>query len=225
MIVNDIALLISKNNFLKKSPDNLIDRITKRMEHPLPGRDAHMKLAHVTRRLYTDAPTGARKAGVLAALFPEKDDWNIIFIVRNTSDRDRHGGQLGFPGGKYEEGDGNLQQTALREAMEEIGLPPEQVNLLGSLTDIYIPVSNFAVHPFLGWVAQRPDYKLQLEEVSGILEVPLSDFQKKDVLQTTDIRVSEHLVLKNVPYYNVQGKILWGATAMMMSEVLEVVHG
>ena len=200
----------------------LIQRIEQRLQSSLPGRDAHLRMAHATRRHYVDAPTAARQAGVLMALFPKNEEWHILFIERNASDRDHHGGQISFPGGKAEPLDGSMLNTALRETEEEVGIGREQVRVLGGLTELFIPVSNFQVHPFLGFLDFPPIYKLQAEEVNDVLEVPLSHFQQPGTRQVTDIRINPQITLKNVPYFDLHGRVLWGATAMMLNELLEL---
>lgn len=181
-------------------------------------------MAHVTRRLYVDAPREARQAAVMANLFIKNDEWHVVMIERNPNDNDRHGGQISFPGGKHEPSDATMLDTALREAEEEVGIPKKAIQVLGSLTELYIPVSNFQVHPFVGYLDLPPEYIIQAAEVQSILEVPLSIFQNESFRKLTDIRISPTLTLKNVPFYDVGGKILWGATAMIMSELVEIME-
>ena len=203
----------------------LIQKIERRMQAPLPGREAHLRMAHITRRLYVDAPTAARQAAVLLTLFLKNEEWHIVFIERNANDRDHHGGQISFPGGKAEPFDGTMLNTALREAEEEVGILREQVKILGNLTELYIPVSNFQVHPFLAYLDAPPTYQLQVEEVNDVLEVPLSHFQQQGTRSVTDIRINSQITLKNVPYFGLQGRVIWGATAMMLNELMEMVEG
>jgi 8-oxo-dGTP pyrophosphatase MutT (NUDIX family) len=203
----------------------LIERLALRLQGPLPGRVAQLRMAHVTRQRYVDAPVNARQAAVLMALFPKHGEWNIILIERPANDRDRHGGQLSFPGGKAEPQDPSFLHTALREAEEEVGIAQQLVKILGGLTELYIPVSNFQVHPFLGYLDAAPTYQIQAGEVSQVLEIPLSHFQRPEIRLTTDIRVDPHITLKNVPYFQLQQHVLWGATAMMLNELLEMAFG
>lgn len=200
----------------------IIQKIAHRIQGPLPGREAQLRMAHITRRHYVDTPEGARQASVLLTLFVKNNEWHIVFIERNANDRDQHGGQISFPGGKSEPTDPSRLATALRETEEEVGIPQRDVKVLGGLTDLYIPVSNFQVHPFLGYLDAPPVYQLQLEEVSDVLEMPLSHFQNHGVRQMTDIRIAPQLTLRNVPFFDVQGRVLWGATAMILNELLEL---
>jgi 8-oxo-dGTP pyrophosphatase MutT (NUDIX family) len=205
-------------------PGNFLNLLEHRLQQPLPGLEAQLKMAHVSRRLYKATPTEAKQAGVLATLFPKNEEWHLILIERKQVNGDRHGGQIGFPGGRFETEDETLLNTALRETEEEIGISRQQVKVLGGLTDIYIPVSNFQVHPYVGYLDAAPTYLLQETEVSGVLEVPLSHFQNPSILRTTDIQVSPLLTLKRVPYFDIGGKVLWGATAMMLNELIHVMN-
>lgn len=202
---------------------DFIQTLQQKLRQPLPGREAQFKMAHITRRMYVSAPPESRKAGVLASFFWKNEDWHLVFIERNQNDKDHHGGQIGFPGGKFEPDDETLLNTALREAEEEVGIVREDVKVLGHLTNLYIPVSNFEVHPFVGFLEYQPVYRLQEEEVSSVLEVPFSHFRNSAEKRTTNVRIGKHLTLNNVPYFDVQGKILWGATAMILSELMEII--
>ncbi|MEK7253735.1 MAG: CoA pyrophosphatase [Bacteroidota bacterium] len=203
---------------------NFIHHLREKLQLPLPGLQAQLKMAHTIRHFHRETPAEARPAGVLAVLFPKNEEWHVIFIERPKNDNDRHGGQISFPGGKYELEDASMLDTALRETEEEIGVPRSQVQVLGSLTSLYIPVSNFHVHPFVGYLENPPNYVLQEEEVGGVVEVPMSYFKNPDIRREKNMRVSQLLTLNNVPYFEVKGRVLWGATAMMMSELLEVMN-
>ncbi|MEL6862853.1 MAG: CoA pyrophosphatase, partial [Bacteroidota bacterium] len=137
---------------------------------------------------------------------------------------DRHSGQVSFPGGRYEPEDKSLASGAIREAQEEVGINPSDIQLLGRLTELYIPVSNFLVHPFVGFVNHRPSFIPQESEVAEILEVPLSHLLDPMNTRTTKIHLPQNVILSDVPYYHVAQKVVWGATAMMLSEFLEVVE-
>jgi 8-oxo-dGTP pyrophosphatase MutT (NUDIX family) len=204
---------------------DFIKELQRKLQQPLPGQPAQLKMAPSSRRKYMIAPEGVRRAGVMATLFPKNEEWHVVLIERNKNDKDSHGGQISFPGGKAEPEDGTMLKTALRETEEEVGILQNEINVLGSLSEVYIPVSNFNVYPFVGFLDFQPEYTIQEEEVFKVLEIPLSHFQNEAAKRTTDIPINKYLTLKNVPYYEVDNQILWGATAMMMSELMEVIGG
>ena len=203
--------------------DRLISILEENLQAGLPGREVQYQMAHVIRRRYEPAPPNARKAGVLALSYPKASGWHIVLIERNSSHPDdRHGGQISFPGGKFEEGDRNLADTALREAHEEVGVDPSTVTLIGELTELYIPVSNFLVKPYVGYTTITPEFRPQLSEVRAIVEAPVELLRKPEARQVTDLQLAENITLRKVPYFNVEDRIVWGATAMMLNELLEV---
>jgi len=162
-------------------------------------------------------------AAVLALLYPCAGDWLIVYIERPSGDsRDRHQGQIAFPGGQQDQSDRDLAQTALREAHEEIGIPPEAVRLLGALTPLYIPVSNFHVFPFLGITNLKPEFIPQVSEVSGILEISLQQLLDPSLQTKTTIRYRPGLHIDDVPCFRFGEKVIWGATAMITSELNEL---
>ena len=204
---------------------NLISRIEKKLSNGLPGREAQLKMAaHAARSGYLIAPTDAHRAGVLALFYPKLSDWHIVLIERGSSNpNDRHRGQISFPGGRYEEEDQHISNTALRETEEEVGVDASQVQLLGPLTDLYIPVSNFKVDPFVGFTETTPKFIPQEDEVQNILEVPVSELIRPENLKMKHLVVREGFTLKDVPYFHLMNKTVWGATAMMLSELIEVI--
>ena len=202
--------------------DKLISHLSQQLQGPLPGQEAQYKMAHAVRRRTIPAPDSARLAGVLALLYPKDADWHMVFIERPKRKDDRHGGQISFPGGRREDDDDNLMATALREAEEEVGVTAEDVQLLGPLTELYIPVSNYLVNPYVGFLEYAPTFRPQPDEVHAILEVPFTEFLLPANRQKTDIKINPQITLRGVPYFNIQGKVIWGATAMMMSELVEL---
>ncbi len=201
----------------------LIPHLQERLQAPLPGPEAQYRMAHAVRGKYQLSSADARVACVLLALYPKASDWHLVLIQRVSSNpNDRHGGQISFPGGGYEATDGSLENGALREAEEEVGVLPKDVNLLGRLTELFIPVSNFMVHPFIGHLDYAPQFIPQPSEVQEIIEVPLSTLRNPNNRQLTEIRISNNMTLKNVPYFDVNGRVVWGATAMMLNEFLEL---
>ncbi len=202
---------------------HFIDRLAKKLQKPLPGEVAQYKMAHVARRNKMIPPVSARQAGVLVLFYPRSKDWHIVLIERQSFHaNDRHGGQISFPGGKHEAQDPSLEYTALREAQEEVGIDAQKVELLGALSELYIPVSNFQVNPYVGFVDHTPNFTPEVQEVRTVLEVPFEHFQNPANRKLTDLQIAQNLTLRNVPYFDVLGRVVWGATAMMLSELLEV---
>ena len=194
---------------------------------PLPGHEAHLRMAHAVRRAEPvfDA-NQAKDAAVLITLFePAPGDWHLILIKRTAKhQQDKHAGQVAFPGGKREKTDPDLMYTALREASEEIALDLSGIDVLGPLSPLYITVSKFLVHPYVAYSWHRPELARQEDEIEDILELPLSAFLDTAVRHETRIRLSEGIILNQVPAYIVDGHTIWGATAMILSEFLEVLQ-
>ncbi len=203
--------------------DTFIERLTERHQRGLPGRDYQLKMAAILKRSIFDAPPTARKAAVLVLLFPKNGEWQLVLTERTGNDNDPHSRQISFPGGSVEAADVDLTATALRETHEEIGVDPSVIQVIGRMTDVYIPVSNFHVQPFLAWTNEAPQYRRQETEVKQVMETPLSVLQNEANWKVKDIKINDIYDLKNVPYFEVFGKAVWGATAMMISELLEII--
>lgn len=201
-------------------PD-FIHELENRLQSPLPGREAQYKMAHAVRQDTPPPPPDAREAGVLALFYPKPQEWHLALILRqNKNPKDRHGGQVSFPGGKRDPSDRNLQHTALREAEEEIGVDQRDIQILGSLTDLYIPVSNFLVQPYVGFVDYQPEFIPEPEEVAQVLEIPFAAFRDERNRQLKDVHINPQIILKQVPFFNVSQQTVWGATAMMINEMV-----
>jgi len=189
----------------------------------LPGWQAQSQMAPAHRmqpetwaQYYKDARLGA----VLILFYPHNDAVHTVLIQRPTYEG-VHSGQIAFPGGKKEDDDQDLIQTALREAWEEVGIRPEQVEVLSPLSELYIPPSNFLVTPVMGICYERPDFVPQITEVDTILETDLKMLTDPSIAATRRIKVREGMELDS-PSFDLGGRIIWGATAMMISELNEV---
>jgi len=204
---------------------DFIEQLKGRLQEPLPGPEAQYRMAHAVRRRSAPPPGDVRRAGVMALFYPKGGTWHIALIERQSHNpTDRHRGQISFPGGRYEPDDDTLRETARRETEEEIGVDGSAIQILGGLSELYIPVSNFLVSPYVGYVPHTPRFRPQESEVKAILEIPFGLFLEPGNICTTDMRISEHITLKQVPYFHIHGKVVWGATAMMLNELLEVLH-
>ncbi len=203
-------------------------KLASRLAEPLPGREAQYRMANLRRfanpNAHGEPPENHKIACVLVLIFQKNGSWHTALIERSTHPADRHAGQISFPGGKIEESDENLGQVALRETEEEIGVPRENVEILGSLTNLYIPVSNFLVHPFVGWLRGSTDFSPQPGEVQQILTPPLAQFFAPDARKLTEIQLPNGILLSDVPYFEVENHIVWGATAMILNELIETMN-
>jgi 8-oxo-dGTP pyrophosphatase MutT (NUDIX family) len=169
------------------------------------------------RRRPSDKPGRPRQGGVLLVIYPWQRQ-TFVVLTRRRDDLGSHAGQISFPGGRREDGE-SLQATALREAREEIGVEAENLMLLGELSHLYIPPSDFEVHPFVAWHHGRPRFVPQESEVAEILEVPLGHLLDPATRQEETWELHGYQV--HVPFYMVESHKVWGATAMMISEFLE----
>lgn len=206
-------------------PD-FIDSLARRLSAGLlPGPAAHLRMAHAVRRIEPPSEsTGVRQAGVLITFFEHQpEDWRLIVIRRTAAHgRDKHAGQIAFPGGKRDRLDPDLMFTALREAGEEVALDLRHVDVLGPLSPLFITISKFMVHPFVAYTPNIPVLRPQAGEIDEILELPLRAFLDPSVRRETRIRLHAGMVLNHVPAFVVHEQVIWGATAMIISELLEI---
>ncbi len=198
--------------------------LEKRLMMPVPGHSSHIKMASRIRLDEYKFEYDRAKAipsSVLILFYPVKNRIFTVFILRPKYNG-VHSGQISFPGGKKEETDRTLVETALRESKEEINVEPSHVRVLGTLTELYIPPSNFLVLPVIGYTETRPDFIADPVEVDKIIETDLEVLFDKKLKKEKMIEVHGHQI--NAPYYDLQGHVLWGATAMILTELLEVIE-
>lgn len=196
--------------------------VSKIKKIPLAGIKAHQEMLPFERQKEYEKslknPVKPLDAGVMALFYPTPElQTMLILILRNTSPG-VHSGQMGFPGGRLEIRDENLEQTALRETYEEIGVLPSNVEIIRKLTKTYIPPSNFWVHPFLGIAKQTPRFRRQESEVKELVTVKFEDFMNDENIVTESLTTSYGDYI-DVPAFALNNKIVWGATAMMLNEV------
>lgn len=204
-------------------PDkSIIALLKEQLQLPLPGQVAQAEMT--TRAKLTTTPKNARLASVLCLLYPKNGVWHLPLIQRVVTKKDKHSGQISFPGGKKETSDTTNQATALREANEEIGIKKEDVTLLGALTPLYVPASNFQVFPFIGYLDYPPTFIRQEREVAEVVEVALNQLIHPKTKKYKTITFGNGYTIKDVPYYDVNGKTVWGATAMMLSEFVTLIN-
>lgn len=204
---------------------HFIKQLKIRLDQPLPGEDAQYLMAPISRLKIKELSKKVfkpKKSAVLILIFPEGEEIKTVFIERPVYDG-VHSGQVAFPGGKYDDTDESLEQTALREAFEEVGVNPEEVKVLGKLTDLYIQPSNFLVSPFIGYLKEKPNFIPDEREVEQIVVYNLFDLNNDDLKGEKEVKLSLGIKLK-APYYAIEGLTVWGATAMMISELNEVIR-
>jgi 8-oxo-dGTP pyrophosphatase MutT (NUDIX family) len=208
-----------------EEPSLTADRIEAALRLPLPGRAAQVCMAPVPRPLDPPTPNHRpRRAGVLLLLYAEGGEGELCLVLtRRTDSVADHKGQISLPGGAVDPKDVSTAQTALRETCEEIGICSDDVRLLGELTPVYIEPSDFCIQPHVAYLARRPIFEPQPYEVAEILEVPVSHFLCDRNRAVEDWIVHDQPV--RVPYFDVFGHKVWGATAMVLAEFVAVVSG
>jgi 8-oxo-dGTP pyrophosphatase MutT (NUDIX family) len=192
---------------------------------PLPGRDSQYKMAPLERIDILEKPlknnVKPKMAAVMALFYPDaSNETCLLFILRNTYPG-VHSNQIGFPGGKREKGDVSLEYTSLREASEEVGVEIGRVSVIRAMSDLYIPPSNFMVRPYIGIYDKKKPFILQESEVDALVEVPFRDVMNERLITTRKMNTS-YAEQISVPAFELGGYVVWGATAMMLSEIKEL---
>lgn len=188
----------------------------------LPGQEAHDAMMPSIRRsmpMDLSKIPDAKLSSVLLLLYPHKG--KLIFPLTKRHDYNgTHGGQISLPGGKHE-GNETRIQTALREAEEEVGVNQKKIEVIGTLTEMYIPPSNFKVLPVLGILSEQPTFVKEAFEVDKIIEVSVDEVIDTSSHNVMDMPV-RNMTLKDTPYFEIQGHVVWGATAMILNELAEL---
>jgi 8-oxo-dGTP pyrophosphatase MutT (NUDIX family) len=195
------------------------------LEPPLPGLDAQLRMAPQPRVGWDPErpPPGLRDAAALVLVYPFNEVPHVLLTVRGAGLR-KHTGQVSLPGGSVDT-DESIEGAALREASEEVGVPPAAVRLLGRLTPLQIPISGYMLHPVVGLVESRPEFRREEWEVARIVEVPITVLRDPAVVKrhTRTREFGGQPVDIEIPYFDIDGEQVWGATAMVLSEFLALV--
>ena len=207
---------------IRRNKPEFIQKVKNNLNSKLPGKKAYdimrtgPKIPNVVQYI-NEPPT---PSAVLILLYPKNNTFNFILTLRSNK-VESHKGQISLPGGVQEKNE-SLEQTALRETNEEIGVLPKIIELLGNLSTIYIPFSGFNIYPYVGWTESVPDLQASEDEVEKIIEVSIDELiddtnQRK---KNTTIRG----VPVTMPYFNLNNEIVWGATSMILSEFKEIIY-
>jgi len=201
------------------------DQVAKIKNLPLPGSASHYKMAPEVRIRELEAgeikKKNPKKAGVMALFYPDDNQLTNLLLILRRSYPGVHSNQVGFPGGKIEKQDKDLLATALRETYEEVGARPEFIKVIRSVSEVYIPPSNFEVTPYIGVYPRMHPFVIQESEVAKLIEIPLVDFMDdtKVITQTLSTSYAKNI---EVPAFELNGYTVWGATAMMLNEIREL---
>ncbi|MEO8773692.1 MAG: CoA pyrophosphatase [Gelidibacter sp.] len=207
--------------------DTFLKSISKIEHIPLPGEDSQVKMSPTYRMELVEKQRElmktARKAGVMALFYPDTERHTKLILILRKTYSGVHSAQVGFPGGKLEVEDPSLEYAALRETFEEVGVPIQNITVLKAMTSVYVPPSNFMVYPFFGITRHTPQFLKQDDEVEDLIEVALADF-------LNDANVSSQMLMTTlqkeveVPVFKLNGHTVWGATAMMLSEIKDLLN-
>ena len=207
-----MTLIKNKSDFIKSLETGLGLK--------LPGQKAHEKM-RIISKFSTPQKSFYKKpipSAVLILLIPNNDTFDFILTIRSDKVK-RHRGQICLPGGVQEQGE-TLDKTALRETQEEIGVDKKSIELIGKLTPLYVPISGFDIHPYVGWTRKTPKMKIKTEEVDKIVSIQISELIKDKILKKKSI-VSNNVKLK-IKYFDLGNETVWGATSMILSEFRQI---
>ena len=186
----------------------------------LPGVKAQELMAPSSRNPRSASHnTSPTPSAVLIMLYPKDEKWHLTLIKRNSY-KGNHSAQISFPGGKMESTDANLKTCALRETLEEVGIQCTEEEVLGKLTPLYIPISNFMVHPYVALLPSEPKFAIDPHEVKHLIEIPIEIILNNKYKKQREIISQEHHI--TTPVYEIEDDYIWGATAMILSEFSEI---
>ncbi|HNX55115.1 MAG TPA: CoA pyrophosphatase [Prolixibacteraceae bacterium] len=200
---------------------SIINYLKETLPGELPGEKAHLKMLPPGRRLKTpdDDILSVKQSSVLVLLFPHEGQL-CTCLTRRSNTMKHHPGQISFPGGMAEEGERSPEITALREANEEVGINPEKVEILGYLSSLFVEVSGFRIYPCLAWADEKPEFTTNSDEVEEIILFPIGNFAANEIINVTEVQTVTGILKVN--YYPFEGNLIWGATAMIISELVEI---
>lgn len=198
--------------------ESQLTKLKERLSLPLPGKEAQFKFAPTYRAAMIESEA-KQEAGVILLLYV-KEGQLFFPLIKRPEYNGAHSGQISFPGGKTDLIDQNIVQTALRECHEEIGVNNRAIDVLGKLTELYIPVSKYNVHPVVGFLKKPSLFIPEQKEVVSIIEVPLSVILSPSIINNKFISYKGKE--ESIPFFNIDNNMVWGATAMILSEFIDI---
>ncbi len=202
----------------------LINKLKQALSQKLPGIESHLKLAPIERAddlRNQKSSRDAKESAVLLTLFKDEGETKLILILRSIYDG-VHSGQISFPGGKKDTSDKDLIETALRETKEEVGITVKNDDILGKLSNLYIPNSNFIVAPYVAYVESIDEIISDPEEVQEVYKISLNDLLDENVIQSKEVLFLNERTI-SAPCFYIDGLKIWGATSMILNELLDVI--
>ena len=198
-----------------------IKNLIEKLKLDLPGPRAHKKMFIKTKinRIDDYSKSKIRAAAVLILLYPYKKDW-YFFLTKRSNNVGHHKGQISLPGGVVEKNE-SYQYTSIRETHEEIGISMNEINIIGKLSSLHVPVSNFQIFPFIGYLDKKLDTTLNLNEVKEIFSVPINQLISDKSLKTQERLFSNEFL--TVPYFSLCNEMVWGATSAILSEFKSII--
>tara|TARA_B100001287_G_C22512708_1_gene449019 strand:+ start:106 stop:684 length:579 start_codon:yes stop_codon:yes gene_type:complete len=190
------------------------------MNDKLPGRISHEVMMvkpgykYIEKKAFTPA-------AVLILLYPIEDKWHF-FLTKRTDNVEHHKGQISLPGGMLEKGESH-KEAAIRETFEELGVQSRDINIIGPLTPLYIPISNFKIFPFVGWLKSAPKLNIQSREVSKVFSPSIYSLTDPKTKKIKDSILLGQKV--QIPFFNLKNEVVWGATSMILSEFKKILKG
>ncbi len=208
------------SNFLKN-----IEKLNKALNtKKLPGKKVQYQMAPPGRPQEYPKHNSFKQAAVTLFLYNKKNEIYFPLIQRTEYNfNDKHKGQISLPGGKLDESDQDLYYCALRELEEELGIKQHKIKPVGSLSELFIPVSNFKVHPYVVYSDKNINFVPQPSEVQYIIEVPLKNLLDNNKIKTGKIILENGMELNDIPYFYFNDHVVWGATAMILNEFKNVI--
>ena len=199
------------------------DQINLLKTKPLGGLESQFKLVPELRIKISEEKiknSNPRKAAVMALFYPDEQNKTTFLLTQRASYNGTHSAQISFPGGKYDQEDDNMRQTALRELEEEVGVFRNSVEVIRQLSDTYIPPSNFMVTPFIGFLNEKPSL-IPNEEVAKLIEIEAAALLNEENISSIVMETS-YMKEIEVPCFKFYDHVVWGATAMMLSEIKDL---